>query len=358
VILGFLLATAFLSMWISNTATTVVMLPIVTSVIKLLVNDADGFTKNDRNFALSITLGIAYAASAGGMATIIGTPPNSVAVGFMEKEYQRTISFLDWMIVGLPFSLLMLGAVYIVLVKWLFPNNLERLQGSGNIIKEELAKLGPMKKIEKQVLLIFITTILLWIFRININEWLPGLELTDTGISMLAAFALFCIPLRFGTSEFIIDWDDTVKLPWGILILFGGGLALASALSEAKVIEYIGDLVSRNKAFTTFTVAALLIIISVFFTELISNVAMVAIFAPVVAGIAIGLGMDILHLLIPMTIASSCGFMLPMSTPPNAIVFASGHIKVKDMARAGFILNVISILLLMVFYGVVIPRVF
>jgi len=358
VVLGFMLATAFLSMWISNTATTVVMLPIVASVINLLINDEDGFSKNDRNFALSIMLGIAYAANVGGVATIIGTPPNTVIVGFMENEYNVSISFLDWIKMGLPFSLLMIAVVYIVLVKVVYPNKLTALHDSRNIIDEELTKLGTIKKIELQVLIIFIVTILLWIGRSTINEWFPDLKLTDTSISLLAAFALFSIPFKFGLGQFILEWKDTTKLPWGILILFGGGLALASALSNAKVIQFIGELVASNKALSIFAIAAMLIVIMIFMTELMSNVALVAIFAPVVAGIALGLDMEILHLLVPVAMASSCAFMLPMSTPPNAIVFASGYIKVQDMVRAGFILNLISIVVLMIFFGWVIPRVF
>ncbi|MFK7810484.1 MAG: DASS family sodium-coupled anion symporter [Saprospiraceae bacterium] len=358
VILGFMIATAFLSMWISNTATTVVMLPIVASVIKLLINDEDGFSKNDQNFALSIMLGIAYAANVGGIATIIGTPPNTVIVGFMENEYNVSISFLNWMMMGLPFSLIMIGVVYFVLVKWVYPNNLGQLHGSRDIISEELNKLGTLQKREVQVLLIFLVTILLWISRGTINELLPSLKLTDAGISMLAAFALFTIPFRFGVGDFIIEWKDTVKLPWGILILFGGGLALASALSEAKVIQFIGEWVSSNKAFTTVMVAAVLVTLMVFMTELMSNVALVAIFAPVVAGIAMGLDMEMLHLLIPVAMASSCAFMLPMATPPNAIVFASGYIKVHEMARAGFVLNLVSIVMIMIFFGFVVPRFF
>jgi sodium-dependent dicarboxylate transporter 2/3/5 len=221
VVLGFMLATAFLSMWISNTATTVVMLPIVASVINLLINDEDGFSKNDRNFALSIMLGIAYAANVGGVATIIGTPPNTVIVGFMENEYGVSISFLNWMKMGLPFSLLMIAVVYIVLVKVVYPNKLTELHDSRNIIDEELTKLGAMKKTELQVLIIFIATILLWVSRGTINEWFPDFKLTDTSISLLAAFAFFSIPFKFSIGDFILDWKDTTKLPWGILILFG-----------------------------------------------------------------------------------------------------------------------------------------
>ena len=358
VILGFMIATAFLSMWISNTATTVVMLPIALSVISLLINDSDGFTKGDKHFALAIMLGIAYAANVGGIATIIGTPPNTVMVGFMEQEYQKDISFLSWMMIGLPFSVLMIGIIYLILVKIVYPNHLEQLDNSQEIIYQELEKLGPIQATERRVLIIFLITMLLWITRTYVNQWVPFIQLSDAGISMLAAFALFSIPFKFNKGEFILEWKDTVKLPWGILILFGGGLALASGLSDAGVIDYIGEMVSANKTFTAIAVGAMLIAIMLFMTELMSNVALVAIFAPVVAGIATGLDHEILYMLIPMAMASSCAFMLPMSTPPNAIVFASGYIKVHEMARAGILLNIISILILIFFMVFLIPRVF
>ncbi len=358
VILGFMIATAFLSMWISNTATTVVMLPIALSVISLLINDEDGFTKGDKNFALAIMLGIAYAANVGGISTIIGTPPNTVMVGFMEQEYGMDISFLKWMMVGLPFSMLMIGLVYFLLVKVIYPNGLGHLSHSENIIHEELAKLGPLQATERHVLIIFLITMLLWITRTYVNQWLPFIKLSDAGISMLAAFALFTIPFKFNKGEFILEWKDTVKLPWGILILFGGGLALASGLSGAGVIDFIGELVSSNKALSALIVGSILIAVMLFMTELMSNVALVAIFAPVVAGIAIGLDQEVLYMLIPVAMASSCAFMLPMATPPNAIVFASGYIKVHEMAKAGVWLNLLSIIILIVFMALVIPRVF
>ena len=357
VILGFMIATAFLSMWISNTATTVVMLPIALSVIDLLINDKDGFTAGDKNFALSIMLGIAYAANVGGIATIIGTPPNTVIVGFLETEYGIQISFLDWMMVGFPFSCVMIALVYFVLVKWVYPNGLKEFDSSTNIIEEELKKLGKINKQEARVLIVFAITIFLWITRTYINAEVSFIKLSDAGISMLAALALFSIPFNLKQGEFTLDWKDTVRLPWGILILFGGGLALASGLSSAGVIDYIGQIV-RESNLNTFLIVSLLIIIMLFMTELMSNVALVAIFAPVVAGIALGLDLEIIHILAPVAMAASCAFMLPMATPPNAIVFASGHIKVHEMVKAGVILNVISVLLLILLAFTVIPRVF
>ncbi|MCM4174092.1 anion transporter [Arenibacter sp. TNZ] len=357
VILGFMIATAALSMWISNTASTVVMLPIAMSVIGLLVNDADGFTKDDRNFALNVMLGIAFSANAGGIATVIGTPPNSILIGLLENEYNIEISFLKWMVIGLPFSIIMVTISYLVLVKWLFPNKQLKFTGSKQIIQEELKKLGPTTKKEKMVLVIFGITVFLWIFRTLINGIFPTLGLSDTIISMMAAIALFAIPFNLKKGEFIIGWNDTEKLAWGILILFGGGLALAEGMSTSGIVDVVANTISTSNISIFFTVA-LLITLMLFMTELMSNVALVAVLAPVVAGIAIGLDIPILYLLIPVTIASSCAFMLPMATPPNAIVFASGYIKVYQMARVGIILNLISVVLLILLFQFVIPLLF
>ncbi|WP_339715930.1 DASS family sodium-coupled anion symporter [uncultured Kriegella sp.] len=357
VVLGFMIATASLSMWISNTASTVVMLPIAMSVIGLLINDADGFTKNDRNFALSVMLGIAFAANAGGIATVIGTPPNSVMIGLLENEYQIEISFLKWMIIGLPFSIVMIAIIYLVMTKLMFPNKQLKFTASKEVITDELAKLGPMGGKEKMVLVIFGVTVFLWIFRTLINKIFPSLGLTDTIISMFAAIALFALPYNIKKGDFIIHWKDTEKLAWGILILFGGGLALAKGMSVSGIVDMVANIIAASDISVLIT-AILLIFLMLFMTELMSNVALIAVLAPVVAGIAIGLEIPILYLLIPVTMASSCAFMLPMATPPNAIVFASGYVKVYEMARIGIILNLIAVALLILMFEFVIPLVF
>ncbi|WP_343487885.1 DASS family sodium-coupled anion symporter [Allomuricauda sp. d1] len=357
VVLGFMIATASLSMWISNTASTVVMLPIALSVIGLLINDKDGFTKNDRNFALSVMLGIAFSANAGGIATVIGTPPNSVLIGLLENEYNIEISFLKWMTLGLPFSALLISIIYFVLVKWMFPNGDLKFNASKEVIQEELKKLGSTSGKEKMVLAIFGVTVFLWIFRTLINSIFPKLGLSDTMISMFAAIALFAIPYNIKKGDFIIHWKDTSRLAWGILILFGGGLALAKGMSVSGIVDLVAGAIA-NSDISILLTASLLILLMLFMTELMSNVALVAVLAPVVAGIAIGLSVPILYLLIPVTMASSCAFMLPMATPPNAIVFASGHIKVNQMAKAGVVLNLISVALLIVLFQFVIPLLF
>ena len=357
VVLGFMIATASLSMWISNTATTVVMLPIAMSVIKLLIHDIDGFTKKDRNFAVSVLLGIAFSANAGGIATVIGTPPNSILIGLLENEYQIEISFLKWMVFALPFSIIMIGLSYVTLVHLIFPSKGLNFSASKEVIQVELRKLGPTRSKEKMVLGIFAVTVSLWIFRTLINSIFPSLGLSDTMISMFAAISLFAVPFNLKKGDFILDWKDTEKLAWGILILFGGGLALAKGMSVSGIVDQVSQSIAAGNFSITAT-ASLLILLMLFMTELMSNVALVAVLAPVVAGIAIGLGIPMVYLLIPVTMASSCAFMLPMATPPNAIVFASGFIEVKDMVKAGVLLNIVAVLILIGLFEYIIPLLF
>ncbi|MEL0457482.1 DASS family sodium-coupled anion symporter [Flavobacteriaceae bacterium SZ-1-7] len=357
VILGFMIATGFMSMWISNTASTVVMLPIAMSVIKLLIDDEDGFTKKDLNFAVSVMLGIAFSANAGGIATVIGTPPNSVLIGLLENEYHIEISFLKWMVLGLPFSALLIALIYLVLVKWMFPNKGLVFNASKDFIDIELEKLGKTTPKEKHVLTVFAVIVSLWIFRSLINSLIPNLGLSDTMISVLGAIALFAVPFNLKKGDFVLHWNDTQKLAWGILILFGGGLALANGMSASGIVDVVANIIS-NCNISVLVMASILIALMLFMTELMSNVALTAVLAPVVAGIAIGLEINILYLLIPVTIASSCAFMLPMATPPNAIVFASGYIKVNQMARVGIILNLISVALLILLFQFVLPIIF
>ena len=358
IVLGFLLATATMSMWISNTATTVMMLPIALSVIDLLVKDQDQFNaKGIRNFSLSIMLCIAYGANVGGTATIIGTPPNVVFAGFIEETYDFDVGFLEWMMLGLPFCLIMLVATYWMVVGIMFPNRLGQFEGASAVIQQEIVKLGPISREEKRVLAVFLTTALLWIFRSPINNVQHWVNLTDPIIAMLAAISLFLIPLNFKEERFLLQWVDTQKLPWGILLLFGGGLSLAGALFDTGIIDLIGKQF-EGANLSAFYIVLGLAMVSLFLTEVMSNVALVAIFLPVVSGIAAGLGIAPLEVCIPITLASSCAFMLPMSTPPNAIVFASGYLKVSDMVRVGVILNMITILVVATLIYQLIPLVF
>jgi sodium-dependent dicarboxylate transporter 2/3/5 len=267
------------------------------------------------------------------------------------------ISFLKWMIIGLPFSATMIGIIYFVLTRWMFPNKGIEFASSNALIAQKLTDLGPTSPQEKHVLRIFAVTVFLWVFRSLINSFFPSLGLSDTMISIGCAIALFSIPHQFKKGVFILKWEDTSRLAWGILILFGGGLALAKGMSATGIVSLITDGIANANLNVLFTVS-LLILLMLFMTELMSNVALVAVLAPVVAGIAIGLEIPLLYLLIPVTMASSCAFMLPMATPPNAIVFASGYVKVAQMARVGIFINLIAVVLLILMYRFVIPFVF
>lgn len=344
IILGFMLATAALSMWISNTATTVMMLPIALSVIDLLKSSNENLPKKGvRHFALALMLGIAYSANIGGTATIIGTPPNVVFSGFIRETYDLEVSFATWMAFGVPFAILLIGLTYLFIVKWLYPNQLGDFEGAQELIEKEVHALGKISNAEKKVLIVFVSTALLWMFRSRIVKLIPALPLNDEGIALVATVALFVIPLDFKNGRFLMEWKDTAKLPWGILLLFGGGLSLANALAETGLIDLIGAQF-KGLDHVGLLVMLGLTAVSLFLTEIMSNVALVTIFLPVVGAIAVGMGMDPLLICIPVTLAASCAFMLPMSTPPNAIVFASGHLKVAEMVRAGIVLNIISIL--------------
>jgi sodium-dependent dicarboxylate transporter 2/3/5 len=255
----------------------------------------------------------------------------------------------------LPFSIIMVGLCYLVLVKWMFPCNHIHFSSSANLISDEIKKLGPISKQEKRVLTIFAITVFLWITRTIINKFFPQLNLSDTAISLIGALALFAIPLSIKKGTFILKWNDTEKLAWGILLLFGGGLALAKGMDASGLVDVITEAIKSGDFNITITVS-LLIILMLFMTELMSNVALISVLAPVVAGIAIGLNIPILNVLIPVTMASSCAFMLPMATPPNAIVFASGYVKVSEMVKAGILLNIFAVILLILYYLFVIPH--
>ncbi|MDX1935583.1 MAG: DASS family sodium-coupled anion symporter [Flavihumibacter sp.] len=356
IVLGFILATGFLSMWLSNTATTMMMFPIAASVIHVVKENHKG-NGNTHAFAAAIMLAIAYASNFGGIATIIGTPPNVAFVAFIEKKYNYTPQFADWMLICTPLSLLLLISLYFVLVKWLLPNNIQSDAATKALIKEELRQLGPLSKAEKRVLVVFICTALLWITKDLINT--SGIiKLDDTIIALLGGISLFAIPSGKTTdekTEHLLEWKDTSKMAWGILLLFGGGLTLAAALEKAGLIAQLGSWIANYAGNSLLLLIFLTAFISLFVSELMSNVAQVIVFAPVMGGIADALGINPLLLGLPMTLAASCASMMPMGTPPNAIVFASGYLKLKDMLKAGFVMNIIAVLLITLFSYYLIP---
>jgi len=348
-IAGFMAATAALSMWISNTATTLMMLPIALSVLHKV--DA----KTHPNFALALLLGTAYSANLGGIATLIGTPPNVAMAGVLEDQFDIEVPFLEWTLMALPFSVLMLLIVYGLLTRVLTPVSKGSLSQGHGEIRSELAALGPWKRAEVRVAVVFAVTGLLWVGRRWLVDW-TGLEMNDTTIAMAAGVSLFLIPSAGGQSERLLGWRDTRNLPWDILLLFGGGLTLAKALAEAEVLTMVAeslvawDGVSQGILVLLFAGVALLL------TEVMSNLALTVVMVPIVGQIALAWGVNPMLLVIPVTIASSCAFMLPMATPPNAIIFGSQRITMKEMASVGLVLNVIAALLAWVWGVFVLPE--
>lgn len=349
IIMGFMLATALISMWISNTATAVMMLPIATSVTKLLAGEIGEADKPKfEKFATGLMLSIAYAASIGGIATIIGTPPNVVTVGFIKRFYDQDVSFATWMVIGIPLMLAILAVCYITITQILYRNGLRSVEGSAELISSKLKGLGTFSKEEKRVMTIFGFTCFFWIFRQNINAIIGINLLDDTTIAMTGGILMFVTPIDLKSSTFILEWGDMKNLPWGILLLFGGGLSLAQGMADAGLVQLVGDQIAQQGNLSTGTLIVILSGLSMFLTELMSNVALTTILVPVVLGIADGLQINPIILAMPVAFAASCAFMMPISTPPNAILFASGHISVKQMVRAGVLVNLFSLILISV----------
>lgn len=360
IILGFILATGLLSMWLSNTATTMMMFPIALSVIHVMKENNAG-NGNIANFSLTIMLAIAYASNIGGIATIIGTPPNVAYIGYIEKKFPGSqVDFTSWMLLCTPLSVLLLLCLYWVMVKWLFPNRIKSDTATRELIRNEIIKLGPLSVAEKRVLIIFICTAFLWITRAIINDAQSLFKLDDTIIALLCALSLFICPSgkkqieKEDDTGSLLEWGDTNKMAWGILLLFGGGISLATALENAGLIEQMGGWLAQFSS-NGFVLVLVITIVTIFLSEVMSNVAQVIVFAPVVTSLAVALKIDPLLLGIPMALAASCASMLPMGTPPNAIVFASGYIKLKYMTKAGLIMNIISIILITLFSWFLLP---
>jgi sodium-dependent dicarboxylate transporter 2/3/5 len=355
IVLGFIIATGFLSMWLSNTATTMMMFPIAASVITVMRDNDDGFG-NQQNFAITIMLAIAYASNFGGIATIIGTPPNVAFAAFIQKKYNFTINFVDWMLICFPLAVALLLLLYFVMVKWMYPNRIATSSATKTMVEEEVRSLGKIGVAERRVLIIFTATALLWITKDLINR-LGVVSLNDTMIAIIGAVALFLTPSGETKSDdkFVLQWRDTSKMAWGILLLFGGGISLANQMEKTGLIEMMGPWLAGFSGSGGFVLILMIALIAVFLSELMSNVAQVIVFAPVIAGMADVLHLDPLVLGIPMTLGASCAGMLPMGTPPNAIVFASGHLRLKDMLRVGFVMNVVSIIAIALFCYYLVP---
>jgi len=386
IILGFIVATAFISMWISNTATTMMMYPIALSVNSLVENNYKGKGKI-KNFSLVLMLITAYASNIGGVSTIVGTPPNMVMLSQVQKLFGINVGFFEWFVICFPMVVIILMLMYWLLTFVLFPSKMDKNGIEKSLILDEYYKLGKMSKQEWIVAIIFIQTCLLWIFReplvnliegfihqplvykftipvyvIESSNWINekfSIKFDDTFVAMLGAFLMLAIPSGNKTSLTIMGLRDLRRIKWNVLVLFGGGLCLALAMKESKLMDMIASGISdRYSNSGHLVMIVVLTIAAVFLSELMSNVALVTVFVPVVGKIALDMGVNPVLFCLPVTLGATCAFMLPMGTPPNAIVYASKKIKMHQMTFAGLILNLISSVLISVFCYLLVGVVF
>jgi sodium-dependent dicarboxylate transporter 2/3/5 len=370
---GFMLVTAFLSMWVSNTATAAMMLPIALSVIDRVLRAETGTGiesgtpfRTDAggagaNFAVCLLLGVAYAASIGGVGTLIGTPPNLFLASFLREQRGIEISFVRWMGVGVPLVVVFIPLVWWMLTRVLYPIRLERAEHGVAVARDAYRALGPIKRGEWATLVVFALTASAWLLRpllarVQIGDSHPLAGLTDPGIAMAAALALFVIPVDWSRRQFAMDWETAARLPWGVLMLFGGGLSLAAASQANGVDAYIGSQVGGLGGLPSLLVVASVTALIVGLTELTSNTATAATLVPILAAVAPSLDLHPYLLIVPATIGASCAFMLPVATPPNAVVFGSGYLAIPQMIRAGIWLNVLSVVLITALaYTLIVP---
>jgi sodium-dependent dicarboxylate transporter 2/3/5 len=351
IILGFMLATGFMSMWISNTATSVMMLPIGMAVISQFKKRDDGETSDADFVGKALMLAIAYSASIGGFATLIGTPPNLVLAGVLEETYGVKITFMQWMKVGLPISMVLMFGCWFYLTRFAFKFEQKEFPGGRNEIKTMLAQLGKMSYEEKVVLSVFVSTALLWISRSFIEKFIPAID--DTIIAMTAGIILFIIPSKNNTR--IIDWKECSDIPWGIILLFGGGMALAQGFSDTGLAEWIASQMGQMQGLSLIVLIFVLVASVNFLTEITSNLATTAMLLPVLAPMAMAFNLHPYMIMVSVTIAASCAFMLPVATPPNAVVFGSGYLRIPDMMRAGIWMNIVSIVVITLFTYFLLP---
>lgn len=369
---GMLAATALLSMWVSNTAAAAMMVPIALAVVNLVLQRRTGQVlqpgqpiaaerRDERNFALCLVLSIAYGASIGGVATLIGSPPNGIAARFIQQTYGVEVTFVDWLAIGLPLAALFLPVAWFVLVRVVYPSRLGPVEGGRAYLEDELRKLGALSPGERVTLAVFAVTVLLWVTR----PWLAGLRiggvapfagLGDSMIAVGAALALFLAPVDRRRGVRAMDWAHAAKLPWGVLILFGGGLTLAAATDANGVTGFLALQAANLGGLPPLAIVLAVVAFSTFATEMTSNTALVSLLLPLLAAMAPALGVPAQLLLIPCALAASFAFMMPVGTPPNAIVFGSGLVTIPQMCRAGIVLNVAGVLLVTALaYFVVVP---
>ena len=354
IILGFMVATAFLSMWISNTATSVMMLPIGLAIIKQLQDNPDTIEDENQTFGKALMLAIAYSASIGGLATLIGTPPNLVLAGVVLDTYGYEITFMQWFVFGLPISVILIFICWKYLTKYAFTFKQKSFPGGKEEIKRLLSKLGKISYEEKVVAFVFALTAFCWITRsFLLQKILPGLD--DTIIAIFFAIVLFLIPSK-KKGEQLINWEEAVKMPWGIILLFGGGMALAKGFEESGLATWIGSQMIALSGLPILVLVLVLITAVNFLTEITSNLATTAMLLPVLAPMALTIDVHPFVLMVGAAVAASCAFMLPVATPPNAVVFGSGYLRIPDMVSKGFFMNIISIIILTFFVYFVLPE--
>lgn len=338
IIAGFLLASALVSMAVSNSATTLMMLPIALSVVQVLPADRSALT---RNFGTALLLAVAYGATTGGMATLIGTPPNALLAAYVSQTYGYTIGFAQWMLLGVPVMLVTLPFVWLVLTRLSLRVPPGEVPGLADLIRTERGQLGPWSRGEKVVLAVFALTALGWVTQPLIARVFP--LISDTTIAMAGGLLLFLIPVDARRGEFVLDWRTAKDLPWDVLLLFGGGLSLAANIERHGLARFLGDISSGLAGVPLVLTLVVICFGLLMLTELTSNTATAATFLPIVAALALTLGESPLLFLIPCALAANCSYMMPVGTPPNAIVFGSGLVTLPQMARAGFLLNLLLV---------------
>ena len=348
---AFMLATAGLSMWVSNTATAALMLPIALSVLGLIERGApaqgQGATAESRRPALALLLGIAFAANIGGMATIIGSPPNALTAAYLGDRHGMEIGFLEWMTLGLPLAAILLGLAWWLLTRWVFPVHRVELNGLRALLDEQRATVGRWSSAEKRVAAVFLLVALAWLTRPLLEDWLP-VTLTDAGIAILGAGLLFLIPSGSADQRRLLAWDNTRELPWGVLLLVGGGLSLGAAIESSGLAELAADALVVAQAWPLILIMAGVALLTMTLSHVTSNTATAATLLPLVTAFALRMDVAVLMLALPVAFAASVAFMLPVATPPNAIVFASNRLRVLDMVRGGALLSVVALVLISV----------
>lgn len=357
-VLGFMLSTGFLSMWVSNTATAMMMVPIGLAVITQITGHTsaqmvagEGGAK-ELNFAKSLMLGIAYAASVGGIATIIGTPPNAIMVGVL-KQNGVTIDFAQWLAFGLPLSIIMMAATWFILTKILFRTGDLQLSSGREVIEQDIKEMGKITYQEKVVLTIFVAAAVSWIGR----SFLKPAFIDDTTIAIIAALLLFIIPADLKKGQFILDWKTAVKIPWEIVLLFGGGFAVAKGFEVTKLAQWISTQLTSLDGVSILVFVLISTVFVVFLTEITSNTAIATLLVPIMGSAAVAMNVHPFATIISACVASSFAFMLPVATPPNAVVFGSGTMRIMDMVKAGIWLNIMGSILIVIFTVYLLPHI-